>query len=121
MEEQKKQNLGELKGKGTERKQPGQQRMSYEDLNKTCMQLSQSNQQMQAYINKLHMQMEDMNQTNMFQRLNYLFKVVEFSSSFSPNFAAACVNEIEEMMTIPEEVKNPQAQPKEAKEQPKSE
>ena len=39
----------------------------------------------------------------MFDRLNYLFKVMEFSHMFSDEFVGKCVAEIESLMTIPED------------------
>lgn len=85
MEEQK-------KTKGTEEKQ---QKLTYEQLNDACNQLWQQNQM----LTKRNKELE---QFNMFKRLDYLFKVLEFKDTFSVDFVGDCVNEIEEAMTIPQ-------------------
>lgn len=73
---------------------------SYEELNNFCMQLEQQNQ----YLIK---ELQKANLTNMFKRLDYLFKVVEFARSFDDAaFVYDCIKEIKEAMTInPEEDK----------------
>ena len=43
--------------------------------------------------------------TNMFKRMDYLFKVVENNKVFSSNFVEKCINELEELMKLPEETK----------------
>lgn len=43
--------------------------------------------------------------TNMFKRMDYLFKVVENNKVFSSNFVEKCTNELEELMKLPEETK----------------
>ena len=73
------------------------QKMSYEELEKVASQLSQQAQQLYARLQQAEM-------SNMFKRLDLLFKIVENAYSFSEEFVAKCVKEIEEIMTIPEEV-----------------
>lgn len=43
--------------------------------------------------------------TNMFKRMDYLFKVVENNKVFSSDFVKKCINELEELMKLPEETK----------------
>lgn len=86
------------------------QKYSYEELNKICIQLEQQNQ----YLMK---QLYQANQTNMFKRLDYLFKVLEFESTIKDaNFVNNCIAEIKEAIIIPEEVieKEETAESKEA-------
>ena len=73
------------------------QKMSYEELEQVASQLSQQAQQLYARLQQAEM-------SNMFKRLDLLFKVVESAHAFSEEFVAKCVKEIEEIMTIPEEV-----------------
>ena len=42
--------------------------------------------------------------TNMFKRLDYLFKVIENGAMFSPAFTDKCIKEIDDSMTIEEEI-----------------
>lgn len=72
------------------------QKMSYEELEQVAAQLSQQAQQLYARLQQAEM-------SNMFKRLDLLFKVVESAHAFNPEFVAKCVKEIEEIMTIPEE------------------
>ena len=73
----------------------GQQaKLSYEELNDACAQLSQQNQ----YLVR---QMRQMDMTNMFRRLDYLFKVLENAHVIKDtDFINSCVSEIKEAMTI---------------------
>ena len=123
-EEKKEPKMNVVKGNGNgERPQPGkqpqQQRLTYDELNRACMELSQRNQQMQQYINKLHDQIEQMDQTNLCQRLEFMFKVLKYQNNFPSDFVITCAKEIQEVLTIPEEIKNPE-QPGTEKEQPEN-
>lgn len=73
----------------------GQQKLSYEQLNEACAQLYQQNQ-------ALMRELKQANMTNMFKRLDYLFKIVEQKDTFSldEEFFGKCVKEIKEALTI---------------------
>ena len=83
------------------------EKMSYEQLENVAHQLSEQNRQLFAKLQELNM-------ANMFKRLDYLFKVVENTGVFSIDFHTRCVEEIESLMTIPEE---PQEEKKETTEE----
>jgi len=69
-------------------------KLSYEELNEVCMRLEQQNQYLVRELQKANL-------TNMFKRLDYLFKVVEYSHSFGDaEFVGNCIEEIKEAMTI---------------------
>lgn len=69
------------------------QKLSYEQLENVARQL---NKQCEELYGKL----QQANMNNAFQRLNYLFKVIENADKFDVEFAASCVTEIQEIMTI---------------------
>ena len=69
-----------------------QKKLSYDELNETCMQLYQQNQ-------TLMRQLAQANYTNMFKRLDYLFMVVENMEVFDDEFINSCVDEIKEALT----------------------
>ena len=73
------------------------EKMSYEQLENIAHQLSEQ-------ARKLYSQLQQSNMTNMFKRLDYLFKVVENGHMFKQDFLEKCIAEIEELMTVPEEV-----------------
>ena len=73
------------------------EKMSYEQLEQIAHQLSEQ-------ARKLYSQLQQSNMTNMFKRLDYLFKVVENGHMFKQDFLEKCIAEIEELMTVPEEV-----------------
>lgn len=75
------------------------EKMSYEQLENVAHQLSEQSKQ-------LYMQLQNANMSNMFKRLDYLFKVVEHSHMFKLDFVNKCINEIEDFMTIPEETED---------------
>lgn len=70
-----------------------QQKMSYEELEQLAAQLSQQSQQLYARLQQADM-------TNMFKRLDYLFKVVENHNQFPAEFVTTCVTEIMNIMDI---------------------
>jgi hypothetical protein len=65
-----------------------QKKMSYEEL--------------ETLANNLYARLQQVEMSNMFRRLDYLFKIVENIHSFPQEFADKCVAEITEFMTIPE-------------------
>lgn len=73
------------------------EKMSYEQLENIAHQLSEQ-------TNQLYMKLQAANMGNMFKRLDYLFKVVENGHMFKQDFLEKCIAEIEELMTVPEEV-----------------
>lgn len=93
MEEQKN-NVVELKPQMHETARP--EKMSYEQLENVAHQLSEQTR-------RLYAQLQAANTTNMFKRLDYLFKVVENGHMFKQEFLEKCITEIEETMIIPEE------------------
>ena len=82
-----------------------------EDLQKVCDDLYNHNKQLEAYIQRLHKQMQQMDITLQTTRLSFLFKVVELSANehsmfrFDSKFVETCVEEIQQSLTIPEDVK----------------
>lgn len=70
-------------------------KLSYEELENVCHQLSDQSQ-------TLYRKLQEANMTNMFKRLDYLFAVVEHIDVFPKDFAEACVKEIVTSMTIEE-------------------
>lgn len=93
MEEQKKK-VVEMQPTTKETERP--EKMSYEQLEQIAHQLSEQARQ-------LYSQLQKSNMTNMFKRLDYLFKVVENGHMFKQDFLEKCITEIEEIMTVPEE------------------
>lgn len=93
MEEQKSK-IVDMKPQGNKAEQP--QKMSYEQLEQIAHQLSEQARQ-------LYGQLQKANLSNMFKRLDYLFKVVENGHMFKQDFLEKCINEIEDIMTVPEE------------------
>ena len=72
------------------------EKLSYEQLENVAHQLSEQTKQ-------LYMKLQAANMSNMFKRLDYLFKVVENGHMFKQDFLEKCIAEIEELMTVPEE------------------
>lgn len=75
------------------------EKMSYEELENIAHQLSE---QSRVLVQKL----QEANMDNMFKRLDYLFKIIEFGYSFDSDFVNKCAKEIQDMISIPEEEPN---------------
>lgn len=71
-------------------------KLTYEQLNDACNQLWQQNKQL-AVRNR------ELEQFAVNKRLEFLFKVLEFSREFSSDFVGICAKEIEEALTIPQQ------------------
>ena len=71
------------------------EKLSYEQLENIAHQLSEQAKQ-------LYTRLQEANMTNMFKRLDYLFKIVENAKAFNEEFVNKCVLEIEDRITIPE-------------------
>jgi hypothetical protein len=91
--------MEEKENKNQEQAKP--QPLTYEQLNVAAHQLSEQNAQLR---NKL----VEISNSTYFKRLDYLFKVLDYSNKFPNEFLQATVNAIVDMMTIKE-------QPKESK------
>lgn len=76
------------------------EKMSYEELENIAHQLSE---QSRVLMQKL----QEANMSNMFKRVDYLFKVLEFENMFSDSFIDKCAQEIQDMISIPEEEEKP--------------
>lgn len=72
------------------------EKMTYEQLENVAHQLSEQARQLYARLQEADM-------TNVFRRLDYLFKVIENQHVFPEDFVEQCVNEITELITIPKE------------------
>ncbi len=95
---------GEAGNKPTQQEKP--EKMSYEQLENIAHQLSEQAKQLYARL-------QEANMTNMFKRLDYLFKVVENAHAFNEEFVAKCVTEIEDLMTVPETEEESEDKPEE--------
>ena len=82
------------------------EKMSYEQLEGVAHQLSEQNRQLFAKLQELNM-------TNMFKRLDYLFKVIENGHMFKQYFLEKCIAEVESLMTVPEQEEKPETEDKE--------
>ena len=82
------------------------EKMSYEQLEGIAHQLSEQNRQLFAKLQELNM-------TNVFKRLDYLFKVIENGHMFEQHFLEKCIAEVESLMTVPEQEEKPETEDKE--------
>jgi hypothetical protein len=73
------------------------QKLSYEELENVAKELYNRCAEMATEIQKMKMD-------NSFKRLDYLFKTLKYYSLLDAEFVRNCAKEIQEMITIPEEV-----------------
>ena len=79
-----------------EEKEIKKEKLSYEELNNVCHQLSEQTR-------SLYKRLEEANLNNAFRRLDYLFAVLGEDKHFSSDFVKKCANEIVDILTIPEQ------------------
>lgn len=83
--------------------------MSKEQLTGMLHQLSEQDRKLFEENKKLRQVIEDMNMTNLFKRLDYLFRIVtEDNQYISGDFKKKCGKEIEYLLTQPEESETPE-------------
>jgi len=90
--EEKKKNLQVTKNTSSP-VQKKEMKYTEEQLNEACRQIYDS----------MARKLQQMNMSNMFKRLDYLFKVLEFRDCFDDDFIDTCANEVKEILTIPKE------------------
>lgn len=79
-------------------------KLSYEELENACHQLSAQAQQLNAQNQQLRVALNEANLTNLYKRLDYLFEVINKDNSYlSVDFKKQCANEIETLMATPEQ------------------
>lgn len=82
-------------------------KLSYEELENVCHQLSAQAQQLNAQNQQLRKMIEEANLTNLYKRLDYLFAVIDKDNAYlSHNFKVQCAVEIENLMATPEQEEN---------------
>lgn len=82
-------------------------KLSYEELENVCHQLSAQAQQLNVQNQQLRKMIEEANLTNLYKRLNYLFAVIDKDNAYlSHNFKVQCAVEIENLMATPEQEEN---------------
>jgi len=77
--------------------QPKKEKLTYEQLENVCHQLSEQSR-------TLYQRLQEADMTNLFKRLDYLFAVVENLEKFPVDFGKKCIEEIVASMTVPEKV-----------------
>ena len=71
--------------------QPKNEKLSYEDLENVCHQLSEQSR-------ALYQRLQEADMTNVFKRLDYLFAVVENKEAFPEEFFKNCTKEIMDIL-----------------------
>lgn len=78
-------------------------KLSYEELENVCHQLSAQSQQLNAQNQQLRAMVNEANLTNLYKRLDYLFEVINKDNPYlSTDFKKECAAEIEALMAAPE-------------------
>lgn len=86
----------------TEETQEQVRKFTYEQLEQIATNLS-------SQVQQLSVKLQETNMFNMFKRLDYCFKVLEVAQNqktdlLKEEFVKKCANEIQELMTVPEEL-----------------
>ena len=82
-------------------------KLSYEELENVCHQLSAQAQQLNTQNQQLRAALNEANLTNLYKRLDYLFEVINRDNVYlSISFKKKCASEIEELMATPEQTED---------------
>lgn len=82
-------------------------KLSYEELENVCHQLSAQAQQLNVRNQQLRKMIEEANLANLYKRLDYLFAVIDKDNAYlSHDFKVQCAVEIENLMATPEQEEN---------------
>lgn len=89
-------------------------KLSYEELENVCHQLSAQAQQLNAQNQQLRAMVTEANLSNLYKRLDYLFEVINKDNPYlSTDFKKKCAIEIETLMATPEAEDTQEESPKE--------
>lgn len=89
-------------------------KLSYEELENVCHQLSAQAQQLNAQNQQLRAMVTEANLSNLYKRLDYLFEVINRDNPYlSTDFKKKCAIEIETLMATPEAEDTQEESPKE--------
>lgn len=72
------------------------EKLSYEQLEEVA-------RQMESQLRQVYAKLQDSNMSNLFKRLDFLFKVLETEHMFPLAFVQTCADEIKSILTIQEE------------------
>lgn len=72
------------------------EKLSYEQLEEVA-------RQMEGQLRQVYAKLQEANMSNLFKRLDFLFKVLETEHMFPLAFVQKCADEIKSILTIPEE------------------
>lgn len=72
------------------------EKLSYEQLEEVA-------RQMEGQLRQVYAKLQDANMSNLFKRLDFLFKVLETEHMFPLAFVQKCADEIKSILTLPEE------------------
>ena len=84
-----------------ENKEVKKEKLSYEELENVCHQLSEQSR-------NLYGKLQEANMSNLFRRLDYLFAVIQNSDKFPSEFTSRCTQEVMAIMTIQDEKVTPE-------------
>lgn len=90
-----------------EKKLEPSKKLSYEELENVCHQLSAQAQSLNTHNQQLRGALNEANLGNLYKRLDYLFKVINEDNKYlSDDFKIQCAKELETLMTPPAETEN---------------
>jgi hypothetical protein len=96
-------------------KRQNQGKLSYDELNRACAELSQQVQNQQAYMQRAAQEIQEMSMVLRSRRMDYLFNAVGLATKMEENhseygfdkaFVDTCIQEIQETLTITPEEKS---------------
>jgi hypothetical protein len=85
-----------LINKNMEENKEIKKKLTYEELENAAHQLSEQSRQ-------LYTRLQEADLSNLFKRLDYLFKVLNSDNFFPKEFVESCATEIMDIITIPKE------------------
>ena len=90
---------------------PEMRKLSYEELENTAHQLSDQSRQLYIQNQKLSQALQEANLGNFYQRLEWLWKVINSPNQIlTEKFKYECSKEFESLMTQPEQISEDEAE-----------
>ena len=90
---------------------PEMRKLSYEELENTAHQLSEQSRQLYIQNQKLSQALQEANLGNFYQRLEWLWKVINSPKQIlTEKFKYECGKEFESLMTQPEQISEDEAE-----------
>jgi len=83
-----------------------EKKLTSQEMKEALSQTTDQNNQMREYIGQLQQQLQRVSDASIYKRIDYLFAVIANEKVFPKDFVGACVDELVQVLTLPEKAQS---------------